>query len=370
MLIPLVDLKAQYISIKGEIDAAVAAVLTETAFVGGKFARKFEEEFAKALGVKYCIGVGNGTDALEIALRALGVAEGDEVIVPANTFIATAEAVTTVGGSVVFVDAREDDFCLDPALVRKAITPRTKAIIPVHLYGQPADMKEILTIAREHDLLVLEDAAQAHLAQYDGTTIGGVGEAACFSFYPGKNLGAYGDAGAIVTNDEALATKARMIANHGRIDKYDHKIEGRNSRLDGLQGAVLSVKLKHLPEWTKRRRAVAKRYTEALEGVGDLVLPKEFADRTAVYHLYVVRTKRREELQKFLKEKGIEAGIHYPIGLPFLEAYHHLEKSTAADFPTTHMLQGEILSLPIYAELSDEQISLITNTIKDFYVSR
>ncbi|OGZ11350.1 MAG: erythromycin biosynthesis sensory transduction protein eryC1 [Candidatus Lloydbacteria bacterium RIFCSPHIGHO2_02_FULL_54_17] len=369
MHIPLVDLGAQYRSIKNEIDAAIANVIARSAYVGGTFVEQFEREFAAAVGAKHCIGVGNGTDALLITLKALGVGAGDEVIVPANTFIATAEVVSALGAHVVFVDVREDDFCLDVDLVRKKITKKTKVIIPVHLYGMPASMDQLLALAREHGILILEDTAQAHLATYNKRTVGTLGVAGTFSFYPGKNLGAYGDAGAIVTNDGELATKCRMFANHGRAkdEKYDHQIEGCNSRLDGLQAAVLSVKLKHLPEWTKKRRAVAKKYTELLRDVPELVPPKTFAERESAYHLYVVRAKERDALRMHLKEEGIEAGVHYPIGLPYLNAYRHLELNKPDDFPVTYRLQSEILSLPIYAELSDPDLLRITDTIKNFY---
>jgi len=372
-MIPLVDLRAQYQSIKKEVDAAISQVIDDTAFIGGKYAAAFEEEFANALGVGYCVGVGNGTDALFIVLKALGVGKGDEVIVPANSFIATSEAVTATGAHVVFIDCSSDDSCIDVGEVRKKITPKTKAIMVVHLYGQPAMLDELGAIAREHNLFLVEDAAQAHFAEYKGKMIGTFGVAATFSFYPGKNLGAYGDAGAIVTNDEALAIKCRMLANHGRAkgEKYNHAIEGFNSRLDGMQATILSVKLRHLSGWTKRRQELAHTYNEALSGIPGLELPPEILDRQSVYHLYVIRTKGREALREYLKSEGIETGVHYPIGLPYLSAYAYLNTQAPEDFPVTYRLQSEILSLPLYPELTEEQQMHIIHTIKDFFhVSR
>lgn len=369
--IPIVDLDAQYRSIKNEIDAAIASVVERSAYIGGTFVEQFEADFGKAVGAKHCVGVGNGTDALFIALKALGIGAGDEVIVPANSFIATAEVVTAVGANVVFADVREDDYCIDPKDVEKKVTQRTKAVIPVHLYGQPAPMDEIMAIAHNHNLFVIEDAAQAHLATYKGRKVGSIGTVACFSFYPGKNLGAYGDGGAIVTNDEAIASRCRMFANHGRAkgEKYDHEIEGYNSRLDGIQAAVLSMKLKHLSNWTAQRRNVAKKYTEMLCGIPELTLPKNFPDRECVYHLYVIRCKKRDALRRHLKEKGVEAGVHYPIGLPFLGAYKRLGH-TEKDFPNTARLQREILSLPIYPELSETDQEYISASVRGFYLTR
>ena len=291
MNIQLVDLKAQYETIKNEIDPVIKEVVSETAFIGGQHVAKFEEAFAKFCNVKYCVGVGNGTDALFIALKTLGIGAGDEVITVANSFIATSESITQTGARVVFVDIDPKTYNIDVNKIEEKITSRTKAIVPVHLYGQPADMDPILALAKKHNLKIMEDCAQAHGALYKGRTIGSFGDMACFSFYPGKNLGAYGDAGAIVTNDENLAKKARMFANHGRVDKYDHAIEGINSRLDGLQAAILGVKLRHLDAWSEARRKNAYLYNEHLKGT-DLVTPVEIANVKAVYHLYVVRTKK------------------------------------------------------------------------------
>lgn len=368
MRIPLVDLKAQYLSIKSEIDDAITRVIDETAFIGGKFAAQFEREFAAEIGVRHVVGVGNGTDAITIALRALLLKRGDEVIVPANTFIATAEAVTAAGGTVAFADVGEDGL-IDPEDVRRRLNKNTRAIIPVHLYGFPANMDAIMEIAQKHHLFVIEDAAQAHLAEYKGKKVGTMGSVATFSFYPGKNLGAYGDAGAIATNDEALAKKSRMLANHGRIDKYDHEIEGYNSRLDGIQAAILSVKLEHLSVWTDKRREVAKKYSDALKSIPQLILPSMPAESRCVFHLYVVRCEERDALRDHLKKEGIETGIHYPIALPFLRAYAHFGH-TAKDFPVAHRLQDEILSLPMYPELTDKEIECVVGAIKRFYVQR
>jgi len=377
MNIPFVDLKAQYESIKEEIDGAISEVISKSAFVGGSFVESFEKAFASFCNVKHCVGVGNGTDALFIALKGLGIGKGDEVIVPANSFIATSEAVTLTGARVAFVDIDPKTYNMDPNklenYLKKRLVPhascppsRLKAVIPVHLYGQPADMDPILDLAKKYDLKVIEDAAQAHGAEYKGRPIGSIGDAACFSFYPGKNLGAYGDGGAITTNDEELALKARMFANHGRIDKYDHLMEGVNSRLDGLQAAVLGVKLKHLPEWTEKRRENAYLYNKYLNDTY-LLTPTEINDVEAVYHLYVVRVRRelREKLQSYLKDNGISTGIHYPIVLPNLKAYSYLEKQNS-EFQEATKASEEILSLPMFPELTEKQIKHISETIRKF----
>jgi dTDP-4-amino-4,6-dideoxygalactose transaminase len=366
MQIPFVDLKSQYDSIKEDIDKAIAAVISKTAFVGGSHLKNFEEAFAKFCHVKHCIGVGNGTDAIYIALRTLGIGRDDEVITVANSFIATSEAITMTGAKVVFVDINPKTYNIEASKIEEKVTPKTKAIIPVHLYGQPADMDPILKIAKKYNLKVIEDAAQAHGAIYKGKLIGSIGDIACFSFYPGKNLGAYGDGGAIVTNNDEWALKARMIANHGRIDKYDHEIEGINSRLDGLQAAILEAKLKHLPEWTEARRQNAYRYNKYLADTG-LITPVEIADVTAVYHLYIVRVKKeqRQKLQDHLQSKGVSTGIHYPIALPNLKAYKYLNHSEN-DFPEATKASHEIVSLPMFPELQENQIKYIANAMKEF----
>ena len=366
MDIAFVDLKKQYESIKGEIDQAILKVIAKTAFVGGPFLKSFEDAFAAFCGVKNCVGVGNGTDALYITLRALGIGSGDEVITAANSFIATSEAITMAGAKVVFVDINTETYNIDVGKIETKVNERTKAIVPVHLFGQPADMDHILNIAGENDLKVIEDAAQAHGAMYRGHQIGSIGDTACFSFYPGKNLGAYGDGGAIVTNDSALAEKARMIANHGRMEKYNHELEGVNSRLDGIQAAILEVKLKHLPDWNERRRQNADLYNDYLKESG-LVTPVEIPDVKAVYHLYVVRVKdgKREGLKDYLKSHGIATGIHYPIALPNLVAYDYLNHREA-DFPEVSKASHEILSLPMFPELEVPQIAFVAGKIKEF----
>jgi dTDP-4-amino-4,6-dideoxygalactose transaminase len=374
MNIPLVDLKIQYESIKKEIDNVISDVISQSAFIGGPYVKEFESVFAEYCGVKHCVGVGNGTDALFIALNALGIGNGDEVITVANSFIATSEAITMSGANVAFIDIDPKTYNIDHNKLNDYLKKRSasadkrtkpKAVIPVHLYGQPADMDPILAIAKQYDLKVIEDAAQAHVAEYKGRRIGSLGDMACFSFYPGKNLGAYGDAGAIVTNDEDLALKARTFANHGRIGKYDHEIEGVNSRLDGLQAAILGIKLKYLEGWSELRRKNAYLYNKYLKGT-DLVTPVEIDHVKAVYHLYVVRVKKelRQSLQDHLGSKGISTGIHYPIALPNLKAYSYLNHNRN-DFPQATMVSEEILSLPIYPELTEEQIQYIAEETKE-----
>ena len=370
MNIPFVDLKAQYVSIKPEIDSAIAETLHNTSFIGGPRLKSFEASFADFCGVKHCVGVGNGTDAIFIALKALGIGQGDEVITTALSFIATSEAITMTGAKVVFVDINPQTYNIDVKKIEEKVTKNTRAIIPVHLYGQPADMDPILEIAKKHNLRIVEDAAQAHGAEYKGRKIGSIGDMAAFSFYPGKNLGAYGDAGAIVTDNDDLAQKVRMIANHGRLDKYNHKLEGVNSRLDGLQAAILEVKLLHLPEWSEARRRNAYLYNDHLKDSG-LVTPVEIPDVKAVYHLYVVRVKEgnREKFQEVLKSHGISTGVHYPIALPNLMAYEYL-KHGEGDFAEATRASQEIVSLPMFPELKDKQIAYIADCIKQFMNGR
>lgn len=361
MKIPLVDLTAQYRSIKSEIDAAISAVIRDAVFIGGRYVDEFEGHFADYLNVRHCIGVGNGTDAIFIALKALGIGSGDEVITAANTFIATSEAISLAGAKPVFVDCHPETYTIDTRRIPAAITPRTKAIIPVHLYGQPADMDPILVLAKKHDLTVIEDAAQAHGAAYHGRKVGALGVCGCFSFYPGKILGAYGDGGAVVTQDDVLAEKIRMFANHGRKDKYLHEFEGINSRLDALQAAILDVKLKHLENWIERRRAVARKYDEALRGI--VGTPKAMAGARHAYHLYVIRVKGREKVQKKLLEDGISTGVHYPVPLPLLPAYRHLGYQ-AKDFPVASRLADEILSIPIHESMERPQVDYVVEKLK------
>lgn len=369
MKVPFVDLKAQYGSISNEIDAAIQNVIGDAAFIRGKYVTEFEKNFAKFCGAKHCIGVGNGTDALFIALKTLGIGRGDEVIVPANTFVATSEAVTMAGARVVFVDCDITTYNIDDGQIESKITSRTKAIIPVHLYGQPADMEEISKIAQKHGLKIVQDSAQAHGTTFDGKPLAAFRDILCFSFYPGKNLGAYGDAGAIVTNDEALAKKAIMFANHGRIGKYDHEFEGVNSRMDGIQGAILNVKLKHLPEWTEKRRQNAALYDQFLKNIEGIITPKLHPKGKHVYHLYVTRVNERDKLQVYLEEQGISTGVHYPIALPNLMAYRYLGYKFE-DFPVASKYQSEILSLPMYPELTREMVEYIAGKIREFFGSR
>jgi dTDP-4-amino-4,6-dideoxygalactose transaminase len=366
--IPFVDLKAQYETIKPEIDAAIAAVIGETAFIGGPFVKAFEDAFARHCGAAHCVGLANGTDALFVALKTLGIGPGDEVITVANSFIATSEAIKMAGAQVVFVDINPRTYNIDVERIEEKITGKTKAILPVHLYGQPADMDPIRQLARKHGLFVIGDAAQAHGATYKGMPISKLADMTSFSFYPGKNLGAYGDGGALVTDSEEWAAKARMFANHGRSKKYDHDFEGINSRLDGLQAAVLGVKLRHLEDWTERRRANAYRYNRMLQSLG-VATPEEIADVRAVYHLYVLRVPngRREALQEHLKAAGVSTGIHYPIALPYLKAYRHLAHAET-DFPESRKASTEIVSLPMFPELTEEQAAYTAARIREFVI--
>jgi dTDP-4-amino-4,6-dideoxygalactose transaminase len=366
MNVPFLDLKAQYKTIKDEISAAINEVIENTAFAGGPFVAKFENEFAKFCGAQYAIGVGNGTDALWASLVALGIGAGDEVITTPNTFIATAEAISLSGATPVFVDIDEQTHNINPALIEAAITPKTKAIIPVHLFGQPADMDPIMAIAEKHGLKVVEDACQAHGAEYKGRKAGSIGAAGCFSFYPGKNLGAYGEGGGIVTNDEALAAKIRMFRDHGQAKKYYHDIIGWNARLDGIQGAVLNVKLKYLSDWNEARRRHARDYTAGLSSIKDVVVPQEAEYAKHVYHIYALRVQDRDKFMAYLNEKGIACGIHYPIPLHLQNAYAFMQKGSGS-FPIAEKCAAEYVSLPMFAELTDEQVAYIVEQIKEYY---
>lgn len=367
-MIPLVDLKAQYDSIQVEIDAAIQAVIRRSAFIGGEEVQRFEAEFAAYCETRACVGVGNGTDALYLALRALGIGPGDEVITVAHTFMATAEAISLTGAKPVFVDIQEETLLMDPNLLEAAITPRTRAIIPVHLYGQPCQMDRILEIARRHDLKVIEDAAQAHGARWRGRRVGSFGDVACFSFYPGKNLGAYGDGGAVVSQNEDLIRRIRMLADHGRQEKYLHEIQGVNSRLDGLQAAILRVKLRYLDTWNAARRRHASYYLEALRGCG-MTLPVVHPDAESVWHLFVVRVPERERFQTWLKERGIDTGIHYPVPLHQQPAYRPL-KIPAGTLPITEKVAKEVVSLPMYAELTEKHLTYISDSIQSWTHSK
>lgn len=368
MNVPFVDLKAQYQTIKSEIDAAVEKVISETAFISGGYAKTFEEGFQQFANLNHVIACANGTDSLEILLKARGIGAGDEVIVPAVSWISTSEAVSAVGATPVFVDITADNYTIDPALIEEKISSKTKAIIPVHLYGNPADMNEIMAIAKKHDLFVLEDCAQAHGATIDGKLVGTFGNSASFSFYPGKNLGAYGDAGAMATSDEELAKVCRMIANHGQTVKHKHLIEGRNSRMDGLQAAILSVKLKYLNEWTDKRIENAKIYDEFL-GNSAVQIPQIKSNYKHVFHLYVIQSENRDELKNHLESRGIETAIHYPTALPFLDAYE-ARNFRREDFPVAAEFTGRILSLPMYPELTTEMIKYVSESIIQFFEKR
>ena len=366
MNVPFLDLKAQYKAIKDEISSAINEVIENTAFAGGPFVAKFENEFAKFCGAQHAIGVGNGTDALWASLVALGIGAGDEVITTPNTFIATAEAISLSGATPVFVDIDEQTHNMNPALIEAAITTKTKAIIPVHLFGQPADMDPIMAIAEKHGLKVVEDACQAHGAEYKGRKAGSIGAAGCFSFYPGKNLGAYGEGGGIVTNDEALAAKIRMFRDHGQAKKYYHDIIGWNARLDGIQGAVLNVKLKYLSDWNEARRRHARDYTAGLSAVKDVIVPQEAQYAKHVYHIYALRVQDRDKFMAYLNEKGIACGIHYPIPLHLQNAYAFMQKGPGS-FPVAEKCAAEYVSLPMFAELTDEQVAYVIEQIKEYY---
>lgn len=365
-MIPFVDLKKQYDSIRREVGAGIQGVLDNANFILGEPVAQFEAEFAGFCGTGHCIGVASGTDALHLALRAIEAGDGDEVITAANTFVATVLAISYVGARPVLVDADPATFLMDLERLEAAITPRTKAIIPVHLYGRMLDMERLRTIAKRHNVAVVEDACQAHGARWRGRKAGSLGTLGCFSFYPGKNLGAYGDGGAIVMSDESLYERLKMMRNYGSSRKYHHDFIGYNSRLDSIQAAVLSAKLERLDAWNERRVRNAAMYNERLEGIGDLVLPEIGETGSHVFHLYVIRTKRRDELLAYLGDKGVQCGIHYPVPVYSLGAYSALGFSEK-DFPVTEQCAGEILSLPMFAELEEEQIDTVTRRVREFY---
>lgn len=366
MQIPFIDFRKLHEPIKEETYTAIQNVINNNAFILGKAVTDFESDFAKAHGVKHCIGVSSGTDANHLALWASDIKEGDEIIIPANTFIATAWGATLCGATPVFVDCESDSYNIDPKKIEEKITPKTKAIVAVHLYGQPADMDELKKVAEKHDLILLEDAAQSHIAEYKGKRIGGLSKAASFSFYPGKNLGAFGEGGAVTTNDDELAQKIKMLRDHGSMKKYYHEYYGHNYRMEGIQGAVLGVKLKYLENWTKKRRDAAKKYTELLKDVKEIKLPEEMPYANHVYHLFVVQTKDRDKLQKFLNENEISTGLHYPIPLHLQKCFEHLGYKRG-DFPQTEKLADECLSLPMFPDLTDEQINYVCDKIKEFF---
>jgi dTDP-4-amino-4,6-dideoxygalactose transaminase len=365
MRIPFVDLKEQYREIKTELQEAIEGVLEKGIFVGGEEVEWFEEEFAQYCGVRFAVGVGSGTEALHLALLACGVGKGHEVITVPNTFIATTEAITLTGARPVFVDIDPATYTMDTDRIESAITEKTKAIIPVHLYGQPADMVPILAIAERHKLLVVEDAAQAHGALYKGKKVGGVGTVACFSFYPTKNLGAYGEGGAVVTNHEEIAQQVMMLRDHGSRQKYSHEIEGMNSRLDTLQAAILRVKQRHLDRWNQQRRERAAHYDALLQDIKGVIRPTVREGCTHVYHLYVIRSTERDRLREHLWNTGIITGIHYPVPVYLQPAYGYLGISEGA-YPVAERLATEILSLPMYPELRREDVETVAREIKGF----
>ncbi|HLB49154.1 MAG TPA: DegT/DnrJ/EryC1/StrS family aminotransferase [Anaerolineales bacterium] len=364
-MIPFVDLRAQYDGLRGEIRAAIDRTLESTQFILGEEVEAFEQEFAGYCGAKFAVGVNSGTSALHLALLAAGVGPGDEVITVPHTFVATVAAICYSGARPVLVDIAERCFTLDPTKLESAITPRTKAIIPVHLYGQPADMTPILEIARRHNLIVIEDAAQAHGAEYGGRRVGGFGGMACFSFYPGKNLGAYGEGGAVTTDSPDYARLIKILRDHGQSHKYQHERIGYNYRLEGIQGAILRVKLRHLDQWTAARRAHAAEYSRGFSGV-PVGLPEEAPHTKHVWHIYAIRVREREAMMAHLKAAGVATGIHYPTPVHLQPAYRHLGYSVG-DFPATERAAREVLSLPMYAELTDTQIETVVEAVKSCF---
>jgi len=364
--IPFLDLKTQYQFIKDEILFSIENVLDNTSYVLGKPVKEFEENFAAAHNGKHCIGVSSGTDGNHMVLWALGIGPGDEVIIPVNTFIATAWGATLCGAKPVFVDCHPESYNIDPEKVEAAITPKTRAIVAVHLYGQPADMDPLREIASKHNLLLVEDCAQAHLSEYKGKKVGSLSLASSWSFYPGKNLGAYGEAGAVMTNDDELAKKFRMMRDHGTEKKYNHEIYGHNYRMESIQGSVLGVKLKYLSRWTEQRRKVAQQYDTLLKNVGDIIFPKEMPYAKHVYHLYVIQTTKRNELQSYLTSKGIGTGLHYPMPLHLQRCFSNLEYKRG-DFPMAEQLAERCLSLPMFAEMTNEQIGYVVDAIREFF---
>ncbi len=364
MKVPFLDLKAHHAPLTEEFDRAIREVIESSAFAGGPFVERFEEEFASFCGSSYAIGVGNGTDALWLALLTLGIGEGDEVITVPNTFIATAEAITYCKARPVFVDVDPDTFTMNPAELEKSLTKKTKAIIPVHLFGQPADMDPILEFARANGLFVVEDAAQAHGAQYKGQKTGTMGDAGCFSFYPGKNLGAFGEAGAVVTNDPELRKQIQMLRDHGQSRKYYHSMMGWNCRMDGIQAAILSIKLSHLDEANSLRREHALEYSQAFAGIDEVLTPFEAKYARHVYHVYAVRIQERDAVLRHLQEKGVGCAVHYPVPVHLQEAGRNLGYTKGA-FPIAEKLADEFLSLPMFPELTEEQIEYVGRCVSE-----
>jgi dTDP-4-amino-4,6-dideoxygalactose transaminase len=366
MQIPFVDLKAQYLNIQDAIDGAIKKVINETAFIGGKYVKQFEKEFSDLYGVKNVIACANGTDSLYIIMKAIGIGPGDEVITVANSWISSSETVTQAGARPVFVDIDPGYYSINETRLEASINKKTKALIAVHLQGQMCAVDAIVEICKKHKIALIEDCAQSHFSEANGIKAGLYGIAGSFSFYPGKNLGAYGDAGCIITNDDKLAEKCRMFANHGALTKHKHLIEGINSRMDGLQAAILSAKLPFILEWTEKRIKIAELYKRHLSHIGDLQLPSVRPNTKHTFHLFVVRAKKRNELMQYLKQCEIETAIHYPTALPNLPAYEYLGHQPQ-DFPIATKLENEILSLPIYPELTEEMIKYVCSCIESFY---
>jgi dTDP-4-amino-4,6-dideoxygalactose transaminase len=362
--VPFLDLNAHHAPHRHEFDRAIAEVIDSGAFAGGPFVEKFEADFAAFNNSQYAIGLGSGTEALWLSLLACGVGPGDEVITVPNTFMATAEAITYCAARPVFVDVDESTHTMNPAELEKVVTARTKAIIPVHLFGQPADMDPILEFARAHDLFVIEDTAQAHGAEYKGRKVGTLGDAGCFSFYPGKNLGAFGEAGAVITNDFELQEKIRVLRDHGQVRKYHHTMVGWNCRMDGIQGAVLRVKLQHLASGNLRRRAHALQYNQALEGLEEVVAPVEAPYAQHVYHIYAIRVQERDQIMELLKEKGIQCGVHYPVPIHLQKAYRSLGYQEGA-LPISERTATEFVSLPMFPELTEAQIAMVARGVRE-----
>jgi dTDP-4-amino-4,6-dideoxygalactose transaminase len=364
MKIPFLDLAGHHAPLRDEFDRAIAEVINSAAFAGGPFVEKFEADFCAYNNSLFAIGLGSGTEALWLALLACGIGQGDEVITVPTTFMATAEAITFCGARPVFVDVNDSTYTMDPAGLEEVLSSRTKAIIPVHLFGQPADMDPILAFARKHDLFVIEDAAQAHGAEYKGRKAGTLGDAGCFSFYPGKNLGAFGEAGAVVTEDVELQEKIRVLRDHGQTRKYHHNMIGWNCRMDGIQAAVLRIKLRHLDTGNSRRRAHALQYNEALADLDELVTPLEASFARHVYHVYAVRVQERDGLMGLLAEKGIQCGVHYPIPVHLQKAYQNLGYAMG-DFPVSERTALEFMSLPMFPELSEAQIEMVAASLRE-----
>jgi dTDP-4-amino-4,6-dideoxygalactose transaminase len=366
LIIPFVDLKAQYDSIKNEIDSTIENVINDSAFIGGYYVNQFEKKFAELYGVKYCISVANGTDSLYIIMKMLGIQNGDEVITSAYSWISSSETISQTGAKPIFVDIHQDYYTIDEDQIEKCITSNTKAIIPVHIHGQVCNMNKIIKLAQKYNLYIIEDCAQSHFSKYNDFLAGTIGIASSFSFYPGKNLGAYGDAGCILTNDDYLANKFRMYANHGAIKKHQHQIEGINSRMDGLQAAILSVKLSYILSWTNERKRCARKYLELLKGNRHIKCPRIRPNSEHSFHLFSIQVEDRENLQSFLKYNGIETVIHYPKALVNLKCYEYLNLNSN-NYPNATKIESKILSLPIYPELTDEMIAYVVMKIKDFY---